>query len=117
VQVEKEGVPMDVGSLAYSSHDDALLITGSDSSITTVNSQLEPLELKGAFAKKGAILSESNGIFMSDNLEFMTTNASLLAVESASQEESVGKVLDKASVLKMRIDTDKVTLEDINSYE
>jgi len=47
----------------------------------------------------------------------MTTNASLLAVESASQEESVGKVLDKASVLKMRIDTDKVTLEDINSYE
>jgi hypothetical protein len=42
-------MPFEVSSITWSASIGAILVTGKDKSITALNNQLQPIELKGAF--------------------------------------------------------------------
>jgi len=54
---------------------------------------------------------------MSSNYEIIPTGKNIIHGEKSEEEVKQSILIDKAEVMKMRINADKVTLEDINSYE
>ena len=54
---------------------------------------------------------------MSSNYEFIPTGKNIVHGEESEEEVKQSVLIDETEVMKMRINADKVTLEDINSYE